>query len=253
MHSAGHPLVIHGWLATVHITAHEGAGKAALICYAFAAIQVLLQGHSGTYAECVSQLLVQLYHAVQMEAVQLSGFWKAGGQQSVGPGDRLAAQNHSWVAVKVNGRWRLLDPVYAILRCAGCLLSPALQSLGNLSSIRSCGQSSLTPGNRRWTSLGLPLSGHLYLNQWFCCSCRPLCYILWPVPGCRQGQLPFYLPPEAFIYTHLPFEAYWQLLPNPVSRDQWWNMPELALPFFAVGGQLQDDQLRSCTLLPAVR
>lgn len=79
-------------------------------------MQMLLQGHNGTYAECVSQLLVQLYHAVHMEAVQLSGFWKAGGHASVGPGDKLAAHNHSWVAVKVNGRWRLLDPVYAILR-----------------------------------------------------------------------------------------------------------------------------------------
>lgn len=71
--------------------------------------------------------------------------------------------------------------------------------------------------------------------------------------ACRRGELPFYLPPEAFIYTHLPFEGYWQLLPNPVSKEQWWQMPEVALPFFAAGGQLLDEQLQSHTVLPACR
>lgn len=70
---------------------------------------------------------------------------------------------------------------------------------------------------------------------------------------CRHGELPFYLPPEAFIYTHLPFESYWQLLPRPVSREQWWQMPEVALPFFAAGGQLLEDKLQACTVLPAPR
>lgn len=49
----------------------------------------------------MSQLLVQLVLACHMEAVQLSGYWKAGGAGSVQPGERLAAHNHSWVAVKV--------------------------------------------------------------------------------------------------------------------------------------------------------
>jgi hypothetical protein len=64
-------------------------------------LQALLPSHSGTLAECVSQLLVQLVLACHMEAVQLSGYWKAGGSGSVQPGERLAAHNHSWVAVKV--------------------------------------------------------------------------------------------------------------------------------------------------------
>ncbi|WIA19886.1 hypothetical protein OEZ85_005786 [Tetradesmus obliquus] len=147
--------------------------------------QALLPGHSGTLAECVSQLLVQLVLACHMEAVQLSGYWKAGGAGSVQPGERLAAHNHSWVAVKVNGRWRLLDPVYAIL---------------------------------------------------------------------KQGQLPFYLPPEAFIHSHLPFEAYWQLLPDPISLEAWWALPEVSLALCAAGGRLVDGgQLRACNVLPAVR
>jgi hypothetical protein len=67
----------------------------------FVVLQALLPSHSGTLAECVSQLLVQLVLACHMEAVQLSGYWKAGGRASVQPGERLAAHNHSWVAVKV--------------------------------------------------------------------------------------------------------------------------------------------------------
>jgi hypothetical protein len=68
----------------------------------YVSAQVLLPGHSGTLAECVSQLLVQLVLACHMEAVQLSGYWRAGGSGSVQPGERLAAHNHSWVAVKVS-------------------------------------------------------------------------------------------------------------------------------------------------------
>lgn len=59
--------------------------------------QVLLPGYSGTWAECVSQLLVSLLRACQLEAVRLSGFWKAGGWVgSVGPGEKLASHNHAW-------------------------------------------------------------------------------------------------------------------------------------------------------------
>jgi hypothetical protein len=74
-------------------------------------LQALLPSHTGTLAECVSQLLVQLVLACHMEAVQLSGYWKAGGSGSVQPGERLAAHNHSWVAVKVRGTrpWRCLQ------------------------------------------------------------------------------------------------------------------------------------------------
>jgi hypothetical protein len=59
-------------------------------------LQVLLPGCSGTWAECVSQLLVNLLRACHMEAQQLSGFWKAGSAGSVGPGEQLASHNHSW-------------------------------------------------------------------------------------------------------------------------------------------------------------
>lgn len=50
--------------------------------------------------------------------------------------------------------------------------------------------------------------------------------------------LPFFLPPEAFIHTHLPFEPCWQLLPDPVRTADWWRRPGLSLGFAAAGGQL---------------
>lgn len=60
------------------------------------ALQVLLPETTGTWSECVSQLLVNLLRACHMEAQQLSGFWKAGGLSSVGLGEQLASHNHSW-------------------------------------------------------------------------------------------------------------------------------------------------------------
>jgi hypothetical protein len=59
-------------------------------------MQAVLPGYSGTWAECVSQVLVSLLRACHMEAVALSGFWKAGGRASVEPGEQLASHNHSW-------------------------------------------------------------------------------------------------------------------------------------------------------------
>ncbi|KAF8063013.1 hypothetical protein HT031_003852 [Scenedesmus sp. PABB004] len=75
----------------------------------------LLPGHGGTFAECASALLVALARACGLEAAQLHGWWKAGGAAGVPPGGRLAAHNHAWAAVKVGGRWRLLDPVAGML------------------------------------------------------------------------------------------------------------------------------------------
>lgn len=62
-----------------------------------------------------------------------------------------------------------------------------------------------------------------------------------PWPGDRAAcdePLPLFIPPEAFIHTHLPFEACWQLLPEPLRPNDWWQMPELSLAFAAAGGRL---------------
>jgi hypothetical protein len=77
----------------------------------------LLGPTTGTWAERVSSLMVQLARGCGLLAVQISG-WARGGLLGAGllPGQTLAAHNHSWAAVKVNGRWRLLDPAYAVMR-----------------------------------------------------------------------------------------------------------------------------------------
>lgn len=62
--------------------------------------------------------------------------------------------------------------------------------------------------------------------------------------------LPFFLPPEQLIHTHMPHEPCWQLLPEPLSLQQWWELPEVAMALFAAGGQLlAPQQLHACTVL----
>lgn len=161
----------------------------------------------------------------------------------------------------MNGRWRLLDPVYAIIRCAAAdtaavnAIDPPCKhtAIGKAcmhSCMLSCNQHAVTEvlahsrlGGNSQTLTQLTAYCELLVGTFLVSSC--CC--------CREGQLPFYLPPEAFIHTHLPFEAYWQLLPNPVSLDQWWQLPEVSLAFCAAGGQLMAEELKSCTVLPAVR
>jgi hypothetical protein len=84
---------------------HRGRAEAALLGSA-----------AGTWAERVSWLLVQLARGCGLLALQISG-WARGGLLGacLMPGQTLAAHNHCWAAVKVNGRWRLLDPADAVL------------------------------------------------------------------------------------------------------------------------------------------
>jgi hypothetical protein len=175
----------------------------------------------GTWAERASLLFVVLAKACDLEAHQLSGFWKWGAfasaldqpkaatsaaasrggaaagwsaaaastaaQQPPLPGQRLSSHNHAWAGVKVNGAWRLLDPAAAALR------------------------------------------RH------------------------EPGFVTFYTPPHAFIYTHLPFESCWQLLEQPVEPERWWNMPEASPAFFASGMSIVDTKLCGVERLPATR
>lgn len=67
----------------------------------------------GAWAEHAAWLFVQLARACELEAVIIPGFWKNG---VLPPGGRVEAHNHSWAGVKVNGRWRLVDPTAAALQ-----------------------------------------------------------------------------------------------------------------------------------------
>jgi hypothetical protein len=71
-----------------------------------------------------------------------------------------------------------------------------------------------------------------------------------PRRASRDQPLPFFLSPDVFIHTHLPFEPCWQLLPQPLRAEDWWARPELALGFAAAGGRLLDGagSLQACVV-----
>ena len=98
----------------------------------------------GAWAERCSLLFVQLARACELEAVSIPGYWRNGTRPA---GYRCESHNHCWAAVKVGGRWRLVDTTSAALQGGG---APAA---------------------------------------------------------------PFFVPPEALIYSYFPLEAQWQLLP----------------------------------------
>ena len=73
-------------------------------------------GGGGAWAERSAWLFVQLARACELEAAAVPGYWRDG---SRAPGARWDSHNHSWAAVKVNGRWRLVDTTAAALLGGG--------------------------------------------------------------------------------------------------------------------------------------
>ncbi|KAG2447532.1 hypothetical protein HYH02_007456 [Chlamydomonas schloesseri] len=135
----------------------------------------------GTWAERVARLFTLLCRACELEAVPIPGYWK---HPALPPGSRVHAHNHCWAGVKVNGRWRLVDPTAAAL--AG-------------------------------------------------------------------GHFPFFVPPDAFIYSYWPLEAAWQLLQEPLSQEVWWQLPYASVAFFAEGCRLGDERLAAVNALRPIR
>ncbi|KAG2425801.1 hypothetical protein HXX76_013426 [Chlamydomonas incerta] len=135
----------------------------------------------GTWSERVARLFTLLCRACELEAVPIPGYWK---HPDLPPGSRVHAHNHCWAGVKVNGRWRLVDPTAAAL--AG-------------------------------------------------------------------GHFPFFVPPDAFIYSYWPLEAAWQLLQEPLSQEVWWQLPYASVAFFAEGCRLGDAALAAVNPLRPIR
>ena len=65
------------------------------------------------------------------------------------------------------------------------------------------------------------------------------------------GHSAFYMPPEAIIRSYLPLEAYWQLLAQPLSHDQFWEQPAISPALFCSGLQLCTPSLRAVHRLAA--
>jgi Transglutaminase-like superfamily len=74
--------------------------------------EALLYGADGTWAERLALLYVAMAKACHLEAVTVSGFWRS---EHIWPGTVQLAHNHCWNAVKVEGRWRLIDCTEGVL------------------------------------------------------------------------------------------------------------------------------------------
>jgi hypothetical protein len=68
--------------------------------------EALLYGESGTWSERVALLFVTVAKACHLHAVAVPGYWRS---PQLMPGEFLQVHNHCWNAVKVEGRWRLVD------------------------------------------------------------------------------------------------------------------------------------------------
>jgi hypothetical protein len=68
-----------------------------------------------------------------------------------------------------------------------------------------------------------------------------------------SGHLAFYTPPEAMIRSHMPLEAYWQLLDAPLSHHQFWEQPAASPALFSAGLELCTPSLRAVHHLQAAR
>lgn len=132
-----------------------------------------------------SDLFARLASASGLEAVRISG-WARGMGYAVG--DPVGgAPNHAWNAVRVDGRWILLDCTWG----AG-----AVDETGTY--------------RRRF-------------EPWY-----------------------FDPAPERLLSTHLPEDSAWQLVPNPMSREEFAARPYLRSTFFSRGLELVSPQ--SCVV-----
>lgn len=109
-----------------------------------------------------------------LEVVTISGYGKGYGYTEE---DKIEGTNHAWNAVKLNGKWHLLDPTWAA---------------GGYSKRKG-----------EWTR--------------------------------KFDDSYFMAPPLAFAFSHFPEQKKWQLLENPLTRQQFQRYPNLEPSFFKMG------------------
>lgn len=155
-----------------------------------AAEAALLGGLTGTWAERCAWLLLQLLRVYITNSYTITGFWKDG---SLALGERLHCTNHTWVGVKVGGA--------PLQRCTTLLLvSPwflAADCCLNAYNFKS--------------RISLYCRGHSDLKC-LCCAAGVQVNKGWRLVDVartivRRGFAPFFVPPEAFIYSYYPLKV----------------------------------------------
>lgn len=125
----------------------------------------LMEAIEGCWVEKVAGFLCALVEAGGIQAQRIVGYGKWDGFDL---GSVCQTPNHSWVALRIQGMWWLLD----------------------------------------------------------CVRCN---YVL----GTQ-----FLVRPEEFVYTHFPLEPRWQLLPEPLSLQSFWELAQCTPSFFLAGLQV---------------
>ena len=121
-----------------------------------------------------SGLFEMLAEKAGLNVVSIAGFGKGYGYRE---GQKIRSVNHAWNAVKIDGKWYLLDATWA----AG----------------------GYSDQHGKW--------------------------------GREFDESYFLSPPEVFALTHLPRDTKWQLLDQPLTREQFQRYPRIEPVFFTVG------------------
>ena len=148
------------------------------------------------------------------QANEVLGFWKHDG---IVPGTNMTSHNHCWNSVKVNGRWRLLDVFWAVEAKRNGFDIPFFISAEVYIRSPPCPRICLSNF----------LASRAYLSQ-------PSKWLLF-LPALPEDP-PFSsigpLVSQAFVYSHLPLEEWWQVLTTYITPEQFWEMPFCSLFFF---------------------
>lgn len=161
---------IYRWI-TANISYNTGAYFSGI--YGSTSAEDVLESRS-SICEGYSDLFFELAKIAGIEVVKISGYAKG---YSYKIGDKFTGTtNHSWNAVKINGKWRLIDSTWG---------SGYVNEFGN------------------------------FVREY--------------------DEFYFLTPPEYLIYTHFPEDKKWQLLPNPITKEQFEGLPFVKPPFFKNG------------------
>ena len=92
----------------------------------------------------------------------------------------------------------------------------------------------VTESNHAWNAVSIDGKWHLVDTTWDAGSLNTS-----GVLEKKYSTAYFLLRPRAFLHTHFPSDDRWQLLPNPISAEQFENLPFLGGDFFACGAAIR--------------